>query len=66
MMPASFHYLTIKYNFLILAICYNDSISNRKESRMDLLEDPYMILYMAPIIFGIIYVVVSFFGERGD
>ena len=33
---------------------------------MEFFEDPYMVLYFAPIIFGIVYVVVSFFGERGD
>jgi len=30
------------------------------------LEDPYVLLYFVPIIFGIIYVLVSFFGERGE
>lgn len=29
------------------------------------LEDPYNLLYFAPILFGIIYILVSFFGERG-
>jgi hypothetical protein len=33
---------------------------------MEILEDPYLVLYMAPIIFGIVYVVVSFMGERGE
>ena len=28
-------------------------------------EDPYMLLYFAPIVFGIIYILISFFGERG-
>lgn len=30
------------------------------------LEDPYILLYFAPIIFGIVYILVSFFGERGE
>ena len=32
----------------------------------ELLDDPYLLLYFAPIIFGVIYVLVSFFGERGE
>ena len=33
---------------------------------MDMFEDPYMILFFAPIIFGALYIIVSFFGERGE
>lgn len=35
---------------------------------MDFLDfdDPYTLLYFVPIVFGILYVVVSFFGERGE
>jgi hypothetical protein len=33
---------------------------------MEMLEDPYTLLYFAPIIFGLVYIVVSFFGERGE
>lgn len=29
------------------------------------LEDPYILLYLAPILLGIIYILASFFGERG-
>lgn len=29
-------------------------------------EDPYFWLMIAPVIFGIIYVATSFFGERGE
>lgn len=34
---------------------------------MDFLNliDPSLLLYFAPVIFGIIYILVSFFGERG-
>jgi len=31
-----------------------------------LYEDPYTWLIIAPVIFGILYVAVSFFGERGE
>jgi hypothetical protein len=30
------------------------------------LEDPYVVLFAAPVIFGILYIAVSFFGERGE
>jgi hypothetical protein len=33
---------------------------------MDFFEDPYMALYFAPVIFGLLYIIVSFFGERGE
>lgn len=29
-------------------------------------EDPYILLYFVPFIFGIVYILVSFFGERGE
>lgn len=29
-------------------------------------EDPYMLFYFVPIIFAVVYVAVSFFGERGE
>ena len=29
-------------------------------------DDPYMLLMAAPVIFGIIYILGSFFGERGE
>lgn len=28
-------------------------------------DDPYMLMYFAPIIFAVVYIAVSFFGERG-
>ena len=30
------------------------------------LEDPYILMYFVPVIFAVIYIVVSFFGERGE
>jgi hypothetical protein len=30
------------------------------------LNDPMTILYFAPIILGVLYLVVSFWGERGE
>ena len=30
-----------------------------------LYSDPYMWLFFGPLIFGVVYIVVSFFGERG-
>ena len=30
------------------------------------LGDPMMMLYFAPVILGALYLVVSFWGERGD
>jgi hypothetical protein len=30
------------------------------------LEDPYILLYFVPLIFAVIYIAVSFFGERGE
>jgi len=35
------------------------------KAQMGLFEDPYMLLLVAPVVFGILYVAVSFFGERG-
>lgn len=29
------------------------------------LDDPYTLLYFAPIMFAVLYVLISFFGERG-
>lgn len=29
-------------------------------------EDPYTLLMLAPVIFGVLYIVTSFFGERGE
>lgn len=28
-------------------------------------DDPYFLLVAAPVIFGVIYILTSFFGERG-
>jgi hypothetical protein len=35
---------------------------------MDFIDfsDPFMILYFAPVLLGIVYVFFSFFGERGE
>jgi len=33
---------------------------------MELLEDPFLLLFFAPIVFGAVYILVSFFGERGE
>ena len=29
-------------------------------------ENPYMLLYFVPFVFAVLYIVVSFFGERGE
>ncbi len=29
------------------------------------LEDPYTLIIAAPVLFGVVYIVTSFFGERG-
>jgi len=29
-------------------------------------EDPYIVLYFVPVIFAVVYILVSFFGERGE
>lgn len=36
------------------------------KTQLAMFEDPYMMLMIAPVIFGILYIVVSFFGERGE
>lgn len=28
-------------------------------------ENPYNLLYFVPILFAVLYILVSFFGERG-
>jgi len=33
--------------------------------QLGFLEDPYTLLIVAPFLFGVIYIVTSFFGERG-
>jgi hypothetical protein len=33
--------------------------------QLSFLEDPYTLLVVAPVLFGVIYIVTSFFGERG-
>ena len=30
------------------------------------LEDPTVLFYFVPLLFAIIYILVSFFGERGE
>lgn len=30
------------------------------------LENPYILLYFVPLIFAVLYILVSFFGERGE
>ena len=35
------------------------------KQQLSMFEDPYMLLITAPIVFGIVYIVTSFFGERG-
>jgi hypothetical protein len=29
-------------------------------------DDPFTLVIVAPIVFGILYILVSFFGERGE
>ena len=33
--------------------------------QLAIFEDPMMLLITAPVVFGVIYILVSFFGERG-
>jgi hypothetical protein len=33
---------------------------------MDMLEDPYMLLYFAPVVLAVLYFIVSLFGESGE
>jgi hypothetical protein len=33
---------------------------------MDMLEDPYMLLYFAPLILALLYFIVSIYGESGE
>ena len=35
------------------------------KSQLGSFEDPYMLLIAGPVVFGIAYILVSFFGERG-
>lgn len=35
------------------------------ETQLAFLADPYTLLLGAPVFFGVIYIIVSFFGERG-
>lgn len=30
------------------------------------IEDPMTLLYFTPLLFGIVYILFSFFGERGE
>lgn len=32
---------------------------------LDMVEDPMTLLYYAPIVLGLLYIVVSIFGETG-
>ena len=36
------------------------------KAQLSSFEDPYILLLVAPIIFGLLYILVSFFGERGE
>ncbi len=36
------------------------------KAQLSLFENPYLLLITAPVIFGVLYIVVSFFGERGE
>lgn len=36
------------------------------KQQLSMFEDPYMLLITAPIVFGVAYILVSFFGERGE
>lgn len=29
------------------------------------LQDPYILVYFAPLIFAVLYILVSFLGEKG-
>ena len=33
--------------------------------QLSIFEDPMMLLITAPVVFGVVYILVSFFGERG-
>ena len=33
---------------------------------MDFLDDPYILLYFAPVVLAALYFVVSLFGESGE
>ncbi len=33
--------------------------------QLSMFEDPYMLLVTAPVLFGVVYILTSFFGERG-
>lgn len=36
------------------------------KAQTDFLADPYIWLLAAPVIFGVVYIATSFFGERGE
>ena len=36
------------------------------KEQMTMFGDPFTLVILAPIVFGILYILVSFFGERGE
>ena len=35
------------------------------DSLLNMVEDPWSLVYFAPIVLGVLYMVVSIFGETG-
>jgi len=36
------------------------------KDQLSMFEDPMMLLITAPVVFGVLYILTSFFGERGE